>query len=56
MRDTPSFTKGIGLVIFHGSFMAARTANVQIHYLAGDFGDKLNQAMVSKTDGLESLQ
>lgn len=56
MRDTPSFTKEIGLVISRVSFMAVRTANVQIHYLAGDFGGKLNQAMVSKTDSLESLQ
>lgn len=56
MRDTPFFTKETGPVISRGSFMAARTANVQMYYLAGDFRDKLNQAMVSKTDSLESLQ
>lgn len=52
MRDTSSFTKGIGLVISRGSFMAARTANVQIHYLAGDFGDKLNEAVVPRLTAL----
>lgn len=56
MRDTSSFTKGIGLIISRGLFMPVRTANIQKYYLAGDFGDKLNQAMVSKTDSLESLQ
>ncbi|XP_017655650.1 endogenous retrovirus group FC1 Env polyprotein [Nannospalax galili] len=47
---------GLGLALSLGARGAATAAIVQTHHLAGNFRDKLNQAMASMTDSLESLQ
>lgn len=39
-----------------GSAGSSEVALIQIHHLAGDFRDKLNPAMTSKMESLETLQ
>lgn len=47
---------GLGLAVSLGATGTAGAALVQTQHLAGDFQDKLDQAMASTTDSLESLQ
>ncbi|XP_076788890.1 endogenous retrovirus group FC1 Env polyprotein-like [Arvicanthis niloticus] len=47
---------GLGLAVSLGATGTAGAALIQTQHLAGDFQDKLDQAMASTMDSLESLQ
>ena len=47
---------GLGLAVSLGATGTAGAALIQTGHLASDFQDKLDQAMASTTDSLESLQ
>jgi hypothetical protein len=47
---------GLGLAVSLGARGTAGAALIQTGHLASDFQDKLDQAMASTTDSLESLQ
>ena len=47
---------GLGLAVSLGATGTAGAALIQTQHLASDFQDKLDQAMASTTDSLESLQ
>ena len=46
----------IGLTVSMGATETAGAALIQTQHLTSDFQDKLDQAMASTTDSLESLQ